>query len=164
MCAYNMDIWWWPTFFLMLQFDNDIVIWPIYSWCFYSWFLCLLLFLMLVAMVFLVPLLRPLGFLFPIRLVLFGLHHIFKLTTHTCHHLDHFHFLANIYVWLLPMNIGPFCSSPIDIILGIIIESCSFGLSIQLAMDCHLELVPSCSQNPTQTFVSLWHTFCILAR
>jgi hypothetical protein len=118
---------------------------------------------MSIVMVFLVPLLPPLGFLFFIRLVLLGLHCILKLVIQTCHHPDHFHFQVSFYMQLLPMNIGPFCSSPIDIILGIINKSCSFGLLIQLAMDCPLELVSNCSQNLNQTFVSMWHTFCIHA-
>jgi len=66
---------------------------------FYPCYLCLLLLLMLIGMVFLAPLPPPLGFFLPlplrfllsIPLVLPSLHCILKLTTHTCHHLDHFH-------------------------------------------------------------------------
>jgi len=61
------------------------------------------------------------------------------------------------------MNIGLLYSSPIDIMLGVINESCSCGLLIQLATDCHRELVASCSQKSGQTFVSLWRRLCILA-
>jgi hypothetical protein len=48
-------------------------------------------------------------------------------------------------------------------LLDIINKSCNFGLSVGLGMDCPMELVASCSQNPGQTSVSMWHTFCILA-
>jgi hypothetical protein len=112
---------------------------------------------MLIVMVFLAPLLRPLGFFLSLPLLLFlsiqlmlpSLYHIFKLAIHTHHHLDHFHFLATSYVQFLPMNISIVCSSPIDILLGIINESCSFNLSIQLGMDFPLKLVISCSRNPS---------------
>jgi hypothetical protein len=53
-----------------------------------------------------------------------------KLETHTHHHLNHFHFLAISCVGLLPMNIGPFCLSLTNIMLGVINESCNFDLLI----------------------------------
>jgi hypothetical protein len=53
--------------------------------------------------------------------------------------------------------------SPTYILLGVINGSCSCGLSVWLAMNCHQELVASCSQKSGQTFVSLWHRLCILA-
>jgi hypothetical protein len=67
----------------------------------YPCFLHILLFFMPIAIMFLTPLPPPLAFLLPplmgfllfVRPMLFGLHHIFKLVTHTRHHLDHFHFL-----------------------------------------------------------------------
>ncbi len=105
----------------------------------------------------------PLVFFISILLVCLGLHRIFKQTIHTCCHLDHFHFLATSCVTLLLMNISLFCSSPIDIMLGVINRSCTWDLSVWLAMDCLQELVASCSQNPNQTFVSLRHKLCILA-
>jgi hypothetical protein len=101
---------------------------------------------MLIAMVFLAPLPPPLGFLLSIRPMLLGLHHIFKLATYTCHHLDHFHSLATSCVRLLPMNIGLLYSSPIDIMLSIINGCYSCSLSILLATNCPQELVASCSQ------------------
>jgi hypothetical protein len=55
--------------------------------------------------------------------------------------------LAISCVRFLPMNIGLVCSSPIDILLGIINGSCNYSLLNLLAMDCPLELVTSCSQN-----------------
>ncbi len=50
-----------------------------------------------------------------------------------------FHFLATSCMQLLPMNIGPFCSPPIDILLSVINTSCSFNLLVQLAIEiaCH---------------------------
>jgi len=152
------DIWWWPTFFLMLQFNNEMVIWPttffIRGFCVFSFS----------NVDYDGVLSSPSSSTWVPFFYLTSatwLHCILKLVTHTCHHLDHFHFLASFYVQLLPMNISPFCSSPIDILLGIINESCSFGLSIQLAMDYPLELASNCSWNLSQTFVSLWHKFCI---
>jgi hypothetical protein len=128
------------------------------------------LLLTLIVMLFLAPfpsplgflLLPPLGLLF-VQLVLLGLHRIFKLATHTCCHLDHFHSLATYCVQLLPVNIDPLCLSPTNFLLGVINGSCSFSLSIWLATDCPLELVSNCSRNPSQTLVSRWHTLCILA-
>jgi hypothetical protein len=83
------------------------------------------------------------------------------LATHIHHHLDHFHFLATSYVEFLPMNIGPLFSSPTNIILSVVNRSCIFSLLVQLATDCPLELVSSCSRNSGQTFILWWHTLCI---
>ncbi len=87
----------------------------------------------------------PLGLFLFVQPMLPGLHHIFKLATHIHRNLDHSHFLFTSCVQLLPMNIGPFYSSPTNIMLGVINESYSFDLLVQLATDCPLELVASCS-------------------
>ncbi len=128
-----------------------------------------LLLLMPITMVFLAPLPPPLGFLLPsstsaplsIWLMLLGLHHIFKLATHTHHHLDHFHFLATSCMWLSRMNIGSLYSSSTYILFDIINKSCNFSLLVRLATNCPLELVSSCLWNPDQTSISRWHTLCI---
>ncbi len=44
------------------------------------------------------------------------------------------------------MNIGPVCSSPIDVLLGIINRSCSCSFLVQLAINYFQKLVTSCSQ------------------
>ncbi len=132
---------------------------------------------MLIGMVFLALLLPPLGFLLPpplgffhhlplrlllyVRLMLLGLHRISKLATHTRHHLEHFYFMANSWMSLLPMNIGMLHSSLTNILLGVVNETYSFGLSIQLATNYPMELVSSYSQNPSQTSILWWHTLCI---
>jgi hypothetical protein len=95
----------------------------------------------------LAPLPPPLGLLLYVRPMLIGLRYIFKLTTHTHHQLDHFHSLATSCVKFLPMNIGLLCSSPIDIMLGVINGFYSCSLSILLTTDCPQEIVASCSQN-----------------
>jgi hypothetical protein len=83
---------------------------------------------MLIVMVFLAFPPPPLGFLLSIQPVLPGLHHI---STHTCCHLDHFHFMGTSCMKLLLMNIGPLYSFPIDIMLDIINGSCSCDLSVR---------------------------------
>jgi hypothetical protein len=64
-------------------------------------------------------------------------------------------FFSHFYLILLLMNIGMLCSSPINILLGIINKSCNCGLIVWLVRDCLHELVASFSQNPNQTSVSL---------
>jgi hypothetical protein len=153
-------------------YDGD----PHFTWCcdltttwlfdpqhFLFFFLCLLLLLKLIVMTFLAPLPPTLGLHLFVRLMFLGLHCIFKLATHTRCHLDHFHSLITSCVRLLPMNIGLFYSSLTNISLDVINKSCNFDLLVGLGMDCPMELVTSCSRNPSQTFVSLWHTLCILA-
>jgi len=44
------------------------------------------------------------------------------------------------------MNIDSLCSSPINILLGVINGSCSFGLLVWLATNCPLKLVANCSK------------------
>jgi len=139
MCAYGHE------HMMVTHIQLDATIWHWLGYLthnnIYLCFLHLLLFLMLITMVFLASLLPP-----PIRLLLFvqpallGLHYIFKLATHIRHHLDHFHSLATSCKWLLLMNIGLLYLSPIDIMFGVINGSCSFGLLIQLATNCPLEL------------------------
>jgi len=93
---------------------------------------------MLITMVLLAPLPPPLGFLLFtllglflfVRLMFFGLHRIFKLAIPIRCHLDHFQSLAISCMQLLLMNIDMFCSSPIDILFGVMNGSYSFNLSI----------------------------------
>jgi hypothetical protein len=51
------------------------------------------------------------------------------------------------------MNIGPLCSSPIDITLCVINRSCSCGFSAQLATDCHQEQV---ARVGCKLFMKIW--------
>ncbi len=102
----------------------------------------------------------PLGFLLFPLLVHLGLHHILKQATHIHRH---FHFLTTSYVRVLPINIGLFYLSLTYILFGVIKKSCSYGLSIRLAMICPQELVASFSRNMGRTFVSLCHKLCIHA-
>jgi hypothetical protein len=160
------DIWWWPTFFwccnsiLTWLFDPQHYLFVLF-WSSPSsdvdWDGVLGSFSSPLG--FFHP--PPLGLLLFIWLVLLGLHFISKLAIHTRCHLDHFHYLATSCMWFLPMNSGPLHSSPIDILLGVINGSRSFSLSIQLATNCPLELVSSCSKNPGQSSVLWWHTLCI---
>lgn len=136
---------------------------------FYMCYFCLFLLLMPIWIVFLARLHPPLGFFLPpplgfllppplgfllfVQPMFHGLHRIFKLTTHTRCHIDHFHSFATFCVWLLLMNIGPFYSSPTTIMLGIINGAFSFDLSIWLTTNYPLELVSSCSWNPGQTSI-----------
>lgn len=46
---------------------------------------------------------------------------------------------------------------PIDIMLCVINRCCSCGFSAQLSIDCHRELVASCSREYGWTYISLWH-------
>ncbi len=96
--------WWWPRFYLMLWFDNDMAIWP--TTLFIYVFLRFLLLLKPFVMAFLAPLPPPPKLLFFVQPMLLGLHHIFRLATRTRCHLNHFHFLTTSYVWPLLMNIG----------------------------------------------------------
>jgi hypothetical protein len=65
--------------------------------------------------------------------------------------------LATFCLTFLPLNIGMLCSSPIDILHGVINGFYSCGLLVWLATNSLQELVASCSQNPNWRFVSLWH-------
>jgi hypothetical protein len=87
----------------------------------------------------------PLGLFLFVQPMLPGLHHIFKLATHIHRNLDHSHFLSTSCVQLLPMNIGLLCSSPTNILLGVINKSYSFDLLVHLTTNCPLEHVAICS-------------------
>jgi hypothetical protein len=63
---------------------------------------------------------------------------------------------------LLPMHIGLICSSPIDILLGIINGSCSYGFSIWSSHGLFLGTCHKSFKNSNQTSISLWQTLYIL--
>jgi hypothetical protein len=53
------------------------------------------------------------------------------------------------------------CLSLIGILLDVINGYYSFGLLVQLAINCLQKLLASCSQNLDRTSVSQWHRLCI---